>query len=69
MAQPATAEQENERLNTMAAMRDSRIKASKEKIVKLLRGYPRDAPSEFVLFGYGGVKINLGEMKDAFGIE
>lgn len=69
MAQAVTAEQEQANLNVMANMREARIKASKDKIVKLLRGYPRDAPAEFVLFGYGGVKINLGEMKDAFGIE
>jgi hypothetical protein len=63
------AQTEMERLDALADAREQRVAASKAKIVKLLRGYPRDAPNEFTLFGYGGVKVNLGEMKDAFGIE
>lgn len=64
-----TAQDEMNRLEALADARETRINASRAKITKLLRGYPRDAPNEFVVFGYGGVKVNLGEMKDAFGIE
>jgi|KBSSwiS6_1023812.scaffolds.fasta_scaffold01773_5 hypothetical protein len=67
MAQPAQTEME--RLDALAEMRETAAAAAKQKITKLLRGYPRDAPAEFVLFGYAGVKVTLGEMKDAFGIE
>ena len=64
-----SATDEMARLDALADARESRIGAAKAKITKLLRGYPRDAPNEFIVFGYGGVKVNLGEMKDAFGIE
>ena len=63
------ASDELNRLEALADAREQRIAAAKTKITKLLRGYPRDAPNEFIVFGYGGVKVNLGEMKDAFGIE
>jgi hypothetical protein len=66
MAQPQS---EMERLDQLAEVREIAAQAAKHKITKLLRGYPRDAPAEFVLFGYAGVKVTLGEMKDAFGIE
>ena len=60
---------ESDRLEQMAQLRDQRMQESKQKLTRLLRAYPRDAPAELIVFGYGGVKVTLGELKDAFGIE
>ena len=43
MAQPAQTEME--RLDALAEMRETAAAAAKQKITKLLRGYPRDAPA------------------------
>jgi hypothetical protein len=42
---------------------------AKTKLVKLLRSYPRDTPFEHILFGYGGVKVTLGDLLDAFNVQ
>jgi len=47
----------------------SRKRLAKEKIYNLVRSYPRDTPDDWVVFGYGGVKVNLGDLKDLFGVE
>ena len=46
----------------------NRQKAARQRIVSLLRSYPRDTPPEHIIFGYGGVRISFGEMLDAFGV-
>jgi hypothetical protein len=48
---------------------DTRKKAAKEKIYNLIRSYPKDTPDEWVVFGYGGTRVNLGDLKDLFGVE
>lgn len=60
---------EADRLEALAAHRDEQQRTARAKIARLLKAYPRDAPPEFILFGYGGVKVTLGEMKDAFGLD
>ena len=46
-----------------------RKRVAKEKIYNLVRSYPKDTSDEWVVFGYGGVRISLGDFKDLFGID
>jgi len=48
---------------------DNRKKYAKEKIYNLVRSYPKDTQDEWVVFGYGGVRITLGDLKDLFGVD
>jgi hypothetical protein len=53
----------------LATLMDNRKLLAKEKIYNMVRSYPKDTHDEWVVFGYGGVKISLGDLKDLFGIE
>ena len=48
---------------------DNRKKYAKEKIYNLVRSYPKDTSDDWVVFGYGGTRITLGDMKDLFGVD
>jgi hypothetical protein len=52
-----------------ADLRDNRKKHAKEKIYNLVRSYPKDTSDDWVVFGYGGVRVNLGELRDLFGVD
>jgi hypothetical protein len=52
-----------------AELMDNRKKYAKEKIYNLVRSYPKDTQDEWVVFGYGGVRITLGDLKDLFGVD
>ena len=61
MPEPAIAAEAQDKLE--------RQQIAKAKLVKLIRSYPRDTPWEHILFGYGGVKVTLGDMVEAFSVE
>jgi hypothetical protein len=46
-----------------------RKRMAKGKIYNLVCSYPKDTSDDWVIFGYGGVRISLGDMKDLFGID
>ena len=48
---------------------DEQGRIAREKLVKLIRSYPRDTPWEHILFGYGGVKVTLGDMVEALNVQ
>jgi len=48
---------------------DQRKRAAKDKLVALIKSYPKDTSDEWVVFGYGGVRISLGDLKDVFGVD
>jgi len=62
-----TVEQAN--ASHLANLLDNRKRVAKEKVHNLVRSYPRDTPDDWVVFGYAGTKVNLGDLKDLFGIE
>jgi len=66
MANP-TIEEANKR--HAAELMDNRKRAAKEKIYNLIRSYPKDTQDDWVVFGYGGTRISLGDLKDLFGVD
>ena len=46
-----------------------RKRMAKEKVFGLVKSYPKDTPDDWVVFGYGGVRISLGDLKDLFGVD
>ena len=50
-------------------LRDEQKRYAKEKIYNLVRSYPKDTQDEWVVFGYGGVRITIGDLRDLFGVD
>jgi hypothetical protein len=48
---------------------EARKRMAKEKIYGLVCSYPKDTSDEWVVFGYGGKRITLGDFKDLFGVD
>jgi hypothetical protein len=48
---------------------DERKRYAKEKIYNLIRSYPKDTQDEWVVFGYGGVRVTIGDLRDLFGVD
>ena len=62
MNQPAT-------IQDRVSERDEAMRIAKQKLVGLLKLYPRHTPPEHIIFGYGGVKITFSDLLDAFGVD
>ena len=62
-----TIEQANK--NHAAEIADNAQRIAKAKIYNLVRSYPKDTPDEWTVFGYGGVRVTLGDLKDLFGVD
>lgn len=48
--------------------RNQRGKAAGDKLVKIAQSFPRTTPDEHVVFGFGGIKFTLGDLRDVTGI-
>jgi len=48
---------------------EQRKRVAKEKIYGLVQSYPKDTSDDWVVFGYGGIRVTLGDLKDLFGVD
>lgn len=52
----------------LANLMENRKRIAKEKLYNIVRSYPLDTSDDWVVFGYGGQRVTLGDLKDLFGV-
>lgn len=45
-----------------------RGEAARDKLMQIAQSYPVTTPNEHTIFGFGGVRFHLGDLRDLFGL-